>query len=468
MIKFKHYKKEMLADVITPVSMYLKLRDRFPQGILLESSDYHSPENASSFIALEPIANICLIDNLLIESIGSDRIETSMKDQPVGFLANQLESFVKQFDLEDKDEINKANALFGYTSFDAVPGFESLTFTEKPGEKIPQLSYSLYRFIIEVNHFNNTLTIVELTQNDEDSRIKEIEDLLRNHNIPRFNFSLKDEDEKTNMSDQDYLGMVEKGIKHCRRGDVFQIVLSRSFSKSYQGDDFNLYRALRSVNPSPYLFYFDCGSFRIMGSSPEAQIEVKNNKAYIHPIAGTFRRTGDALQDIELAKQLQADEKEQSEHVMLVDLARNDLSRNATNIKIETFREVQFYSHVIHLVSKVSGELPKDYNTFDLIGNTFPAGTLSGAPKYKAMELIDKYEPTSRGFYGGCIGSIGFNGEVNQAIMIRTFLSKDNTLYYQAGAGVVEKSIPENELNEVDNKLAALRKAMKIAEGISK
>ena len=458
----------MLADIITPVSMYLKLRDRFPQSILLESSDYHSPENASSFIALEPIANICLKDNILTESIGLEREETNIEGQPVGFLAKQLESFVKRFDLEDKDEINKANALFGYTSFDAVPGFESLNFIEKPGEKIPQLSYSLYRFIIEINHFNNKLTIVELTQNNETSRLKEIEDLLLNHNVPSFNFSLKNEDEKTNMCDQDYLNMVEKGIQHCKRGDVFQIVLSKSFSKGYQGDDFNLYRALRSVNPSPYLFYFDFGSFRIMGSSPEAQIEVKDNKAYIHPIAGTFRRTGNALKDIELAKQLQSDEKEQSEHVMLVDLARNDLSRNASNIKIETFREVQFYSHVIHLVSKVSGELPKDYNTFDLIGNTFPAGTLSGAPKYKAMELINKYEPTSRGFYGGCIGSIGFNGEVNQAIMIRTFLSKDNTLYYQAGAGIVEKSIPENELKEVDNKLAALRKAMKIAEGISK
>jgi len=458
----------MLADVITPVSMYLKLRDRFPQSILLESSDYHSPENASSFIALEPIANICLKDNLLIESFGSERKETNIKGQPIGFLANQLESFVKQFDLEDKDEINKANALFGYTSFDAVPGFESLNFIEKPGEKIPQLSYSLYRFIIEVNHFNNTLTIVELTQDSEESRIGEIEGLLRNHNIPSFNFRLKDEKEKSNMSDQDYLDIVQKGIKHCQRGDVFQIVLSRSFSQGYQGDDFNLYRALRSVNPSPYLFYFDCGSFRIMGSSPEAQIEIKDNKAYIHPIAGTFRRSGDAVQDIELAKKLEADEKEQSEHVMLVDLARNDLSRNASNIKIETFREVQFYSHVIHLVSKVSGELPKNYNAFDLIGNTFPAGTLSGAPKYKAMELIDKYEPTSRGFYGGCIGSIGFNGEVNQAIMIRTFLSKDNNLYYQAGAGVVEKSVPESELDEVDNKLAALRKALRIAEKIGK
>ncbi|RXQ93923.1 anthranilate synthase component I family protein [Ancylomarina salipaludis] len=468
MIQFKHHKKEMLADLITPVSMYLKLRDRFPQSILLESSDYHSPENASSFIALEPIANISLKNNVLIESIGSERKETPITNQPIGFVADQLEAFVKQFDLEDKAEINKANALFGYTSFDAVPAFENLNFVKKSGIEIPQLSYSLYRFIIEVNHFNNTLSIVELTQNGENSRIKEIEDLLRNHNIPNFKFSLKEEKEKSNMSDQDYLDMVEKGIKHCRRGDVFQIVLSRSFSQSYQGDDFNLYRALRSVNPSPYLFYFDCGSFRIMGSSPEAQIEVKNNKAYIHPIAGTFRRSGDALQDIELAKQLEADEKEQSEHVMLVDLARNDLSRNASNIKIETFREVQFYSHVIHLVSKVSGELPQNYNTFDLIGNTFPAGTLSGAPKYKAMELIDKYEPTKRGFYGGCIGSIGFNGEVNQAIMIRSFLSKDNTLYYQAGAGVVEKSKAENELNEVDNKLAALRKALKIAEGISK
>ncbi|MBN2598755.1 anthranilate synthase component I family protein [Labilibaculum sp.] len=466
MIKFKYLKKELLADVITPVSMYLKLRDRFPGAILLESSDYHSPENASSFIALEPIASITLKDGQLIEEIEGKKEICDAVGKGKRFVSGKLKDFVNQFDLEGKENVPKANALFGYTTYDAVPYFEDLDFNlEKKQSGIPQMCYSLYRFIIEVNHFNNTLKIIELVKNGDESRIREVSDLLRNRNLPAFTFSLEGE-EQSNMDDETYKKMVTLGKKHCKRGDVFQIVLSRQFSQAYKGDDFNLYRALRSVNPSPYLFYFDYGSFRIMGSSPEAQIEIKNKKAYIHPIAGTFRRTGDAVKDAELAKDLLKDEKEQAEHVMLVDLARNDLSRDAQNIKVETFCEVQYFSHVIHLVSKVSGELPDDYNPFQLMGDTFPAGTLSGAPKYRAMQLIDEYEPTARGFYGGCIGSLGFNGEVNQAIMIRSFLSKDNQLYFQAGAGVVEKSKEENELNEVGNKLAALRKAMELAQNI--
>ncbi|WP_461629481.1 anthranilate synthase component I family protein [Labilibaculum euxinus] len=466
MIKFKYLKKELLADVITPVSMYLKLRDRFPGAILLESSDYHSPENASSFIALEPIASITLKDGQLIEEMEGKKEIFDARGKGKRFVSGKLKNFVNQFDLEGKENVPKANALFGYTTYDAVPYFEDLDFNlDKKQSGIPQMCYSLYRFIIEVNHFNNTLKIIELVKNGDDSRIREVSDLLRNRNLPAFTFSLEGE-EQSNMDDETYKKMVTLGKKHCKRGDVFQIVLSRQFSQAYKGDDFNLYRALRSVNPSPYLFYFDYGSFRIMGSSPEAQIEIKNKKAYIHPIAGTFRRTGDALKDAELAKELLKDEKEQAEHVMLVDLARNDLSHDAQNIKVETFCEVQYFSHVIHLVSKVSGELPDDYNPFQLMGDTFPAGTLSGAPKYRAMQLIDEYEPTARGFYGGCIGSLGFNGEVNQAIMIRSFMSKDNQLYFQAGAGVVEKSKEENELNEVGNKLAALRKAMELAQNI--
>nr|WP_320119861.1 anthranilate synthase component I family protein [uncultured Marinifilum sp.] len=466
MIKFKYRKKEMLADVITPVSMYIKLRDRFPGAILLESSDYHSPENASSFIALEPIASITLKDGELIEEIEGVKQICDAREKGKRFVSGKLKDFVNQFDLEEKENVPKANALFGYTTYDAVPYFEDLDFNlDKKQSGIPQMCYSLYRFIIEVNHFNNTLKIIELVKNGDESRIREVSDLLRNRSLPAFTFSL-DGEEQSNMDDETYKNLVTKGKQHCKRGDVFQIVLSRQFSQKYKGDDFNLYRALRSINPSPYLFYFDYGSYRIMGSSPEAQIEIKNKKAYIHPIAGTFRRTGDAVKDAELAKELLKDEKEQAEHVMLVDLARNDLSRDAQNIKVETFCEVQYFSHVIHLVSKVSGELPENYNPFQLMGDTFPAGTLSGAPKYRAMELIDKYEPTARGFYGGCIGALGFNGEVNQAITIRSFMSKDNNLYFQAGAGVVEKSNEESELNEVSNKLAALRKALAIAENI--
>ena len=466
MIKFRYEKKEMLADMTTPVSMYMMLRDRFAGAILLESSDYHTPENASSFIALEPMASVSICDGKLTETIGEvSHVQETGELNPKE-MSQRLHNFVKQFELEDGADEVKANALFGYMTYDAVSHFETINLNQqKPRVQIPQMCYRLYRFIIELNHFHNTLKLVELMQEGESSRIHEVEELLLNKHVPSYAFYLHG-DEDSNMDDNNFMSMVEQGRKHCLRGDVFQIVLSRRFSQQYRGDDFNLYRALRSVNPSPYLFYFDYGSYRIMGSSPEAQLEVNKGKAYIHPIAGTFRRTGDAAKDTILAQKLKEDAKEQSEHVMLVDLARNDLSRNATDVTVETFREVQYFSHVIHLVSKVSGCLPVQYNPFRLMGDTFPAGTLSGAPKYRAMELIDKYEPTSRGFYGGCIGSLGFNGEVNQAIMIRTFLSKDQRLYYQAGAGVVEKSSPKSELDEVSNKLAALRKALELAQKI--
>jgi anthranilate synthase component 1 len=260
--------------------------------------------------------------------------------------------------------------------------------------------------------------------------------------------------------------MVEKGKQHCFRGDVFQVVLSRAFHQQFKGDEFNVYRALRSINPSPYLFFFDYGDYKLMGSSPEAQLIIKEGKATIHPIAGTFRRTGNDEQDRELAAQLLEDPKENAEHVMLVDLARNDLSRLATNVEVESYRKIQYYSHVIHLVSEVTGKIQEGLNPFSLLAATFPAGTLSGAPKYRAMQIIDQYEPTARGFYGGCIGAVSFNGDFNHAIMIRSILSKSNTLYYQAGAGVVAKSVASSELEEVNNKLNALKQAIALAQNI--
>jgi len=211
------------------------------------------------------------------------------------------------------------------------------------------------------------------------------------------------------------------------------------------------------------LFYFDYGSFKIFGSSPEAHLVIKGKEATIHPIAGTFKRTGNDEADAELAKQLLDDPKENSEHVMLVDLARNDLSRTGSEVTVDTYKEVQYFSHVIHLVSKVTGLLKDNMTSSQMIAGTFPAGTLSGAPKVRAMQLINEYEQTRRGFYGGAIGFMGFNGDFNHAIMIRSFLSKGNSLFYQAGAGVVAKSSEVSELQEVNNKLAALRTAINLA-----
>ena len=268
------------------------------------------------------------------------------------------------------------------------------------------------------------------------------------------------------MTDDDYRQMVQKGIQSCYRGDVFQIVLSRKFNQGFTGDEFNVYRALRSVNPSPYLFFFDYGDYKLMGSSPEAQIIIKKGKAVVHPIAGTFKRSGDEAVDAIMTQKLLDDPKENAEHVMLVDLARNDLSRVCSEVRVKQYRQVHYYSHVIHLVSEVEGNVAENANPFQLVSKTFPAGTLSGAPKFKAMQLIDAMEPTKRSYYGGCIGFVGFDGSCNQAIMIRTFLSQQNTLTYQAGAGVVAASVPENELQEVNNKLNALKTAILMAQKI--
>jgi anthranilate synthase component I len=464
---FKPVVRKILADTVTPVSIYLRLRTLYPKAILLESSDYHGHENAYSFICFSPVASFTVDEGLVTKDIPGIEIE-KFRLTHERKLHDELDKFFKLFEvISDEIEI-PANGLFGYINFDAVQHFENISFSSGNNEAyhIPEVRYSFYKYVVAIDHHKNQIHMVENLLENEPSQIDYIRHLLINLSFSTGSFKVL-ESETSNISDKEYMQMVTKGKEHCYRGDVFQIVLSRQFSQAFEGDDFNVYRALRSINPSPYLFYFDYGSYRIFGSSPEAELRVKNNRAYIHPIAGTFRRTGNDQQDRELAEQLSNDPKENAEHVMLVDLARNDLSRNARNVVVETYREVQFYSHVIHLVSQVSGEITDDTNLIKVLGETFPAGTLSGAPKYKAMELIDRYENQNRGYYGGCIGYLGFDRTVNHAIMIRSFLSKNNRLFYQAGAGIVADSKEENELQEVNNKLAALKKAIEMAKEIS-
>ncbi len=452
----------MLADVITPVSIYLKLRDKYANSILLESSDYHGAENSYSYICCNPISTFSLKDQNLIISWPNGEEGSKRLDSPKDAI-EELNAFMGAFEIEDSDFKFITNGLFGYVGYDAVQYFEDIRFSEDKADEygIPDIVYSVYRNIIVVDHFKNEMYIFDhqVEGGHSSSNLDEIADLVKSKNYPDYRFQWN-HDETSNITDEEFLKIVTKGKEHCFRGDVFQIVLSRRFSSGFLGDEFNVYRALRSVNPSPYLFYFDYGSFKIFGSSPEAQIVIKDGKAIIYPIAGTFRRTGNDQADAELAQKLSEDEKETSEHVMLVDLARNDLSRNGSEVHVETFKEIQYYSHVIHLVSKVVGTLKKATNTIQMVADTFPAGTLSGAPKHMAMKLIDSYENTRRGYYGGAIGFLGFHGEFNHAIMIRSFLSKNNKLFYQAGAGVVAKSREENELQEVNNKLAALRAAI--------
>ena len=458
-----HYKK-ILADTISPVSVYLKVRDKFPNSILLESSDYHGNDNSFSYICCNPIASI-KVENSIVTKTYPDH-STESKAVPSDKVTLEINAFTTQFETQ-KDTSFKFinNGMFGFTAYDAVKYFEDITISKKYDSiEIPEIYYAVYQNIIAIDHFKNEAYIFAHCYGSE-SNIDAIDHLIKAQSFSSYDFESKGSI-SSNLSDEEFKLNVKLAKKHCARGDVFQLVLSKKFQQDFKGDDFNVYRALRSINPSPYLFYFDYGKFKIFGSSPEAQLVVQNKNAEIHPIAGTFARTGNDLKDAELAKKLVADKKENSEHVMLVDLARNDLSRHCSEVEVKKYREVQFFSHVIHLVSKVMGKVRKNTPTMQIVADTFPAGTLSGAPKYKAMELIEAYEKTSRSFYGGAIGFMDFEGNYNHAIMIRTFLSKNYQLHWQAGAGIVSKSNPKNELQEVYNKLGALTKAIKLAETI--
>ncbi|MCD6202520.1 MAG: anthranilate synthase component I family protein [Bacteroidales bacterium] len=462
-IRIRSTIKKILSDTFTPVAIYLKMREIFPQSVLLESSDYHSSEDSLSIICLQPVVTISVIDHHVEETI-RDRLT---KDYPLeGSFAPVFTEFMNRFSFTQK-KTEAPNGFFGYLAYDAIRYFETipLTATQRESYAIPDIRYSLYKYVITINHFNNTMFITENLFDGESSEIEKIEMFIRKMAVATGSFSVIGE-ERSNITDDDYLSMVKTGKRHCFRGDVFQIVLARQFEQDFQGDDFNLYRSLRSVNPSPYLFYFDYGNYRIFGSSPETHLKIINRRAYINPIAGTFKRTGNDEEDKRIASELTQDEKENAEHTMLVDLARNDLSRYGSDIRVEKFQEIQFYSHVIHMVSTVSARLDHAEDSVSMLGATFPAGTLTGAPKYKAMELIDRIENQARGFYGGAIGYLHPGGNLNHAIMIRSFLSKNNTLFYQAGAGIVSRSSEENELQEVNNKLAALKKAILMAQNI--
>lgn len=457
--------KTLLADLQTPIGIYLKVRDLYPQSAMLESSDYNATENSYSFIGVDPIASFKL-ENDLITRIYPNEVTETNKLTDGELLTDCFQSFINQFDVDKNDKI-KFNGFLGYTSYDAIRYFETVDpVNQKNGNAdVPEFYYILYRFVLAINHLKNELTIIENIPEGQEEKTAEMEAILANENYACYNFDPIGSEESL-LTEDEHKTMINQGIAHCKRGDVFQIVLSRCFKQQFTGDDFKVYRALRSINPSPYLFYFDFGSFRILGSSPETHCYIHDGKAQIDPIAGTYFRTGDDKKDQQLAEELLKDEKENAEHVMLVDLARNDLSRSCKEVKVDFYKHVQFYSHVIHLVSRVTGMVNNNKNSIEVYSETFPAGTLSGAPKVRAMQLIRDLEKQMRGVYGGCIGYIGFDGELNQAIAIRTFLSKENMLYYQAGGGIVAKSNPDTEVQEVKNKLGALTKAIKMAAQI--
>lgn len=454
--------KSLLGDLHTPVSTYLKVRDLFPQSVLMESSDYHGVENNRSFIGLNPIASI-RINHGVATFVFPDGQQEERNISDDYQVEQAIREFISHFQVEG--EYAGYCGLYGYTTFIAVRYFEKIQVKDSTDAKndAPEILYILYKYLIVFNDYKSEMVLIEMLGEGESAHLSEVEKAIHNRNYTTYDFRAVGPATST-LTDEEHKANIRQGIAHCMRGDVFQIVLSRRFIQRYEGDDFKLYRALRSINPSPYLFYFDFGGFRIFGSSPETHCKIEDGKATIDPIAGTTRRSGDKETDKQLTKALLADPKENAEHVMLVDLARNDLSRNCHNARVEFYKEPQYYSHVIHLVSRVSGDMDEDSNPIRTFIDTFPAGTLSGAPKVRAMQLISELEPHSRGAYGGCIGFIGLNGTLNQAITIRTFVSRNNELWFQAGGGIVAQSNEENELQEVNNKLGALKKAIQLAE----
>ena len=457
--KYQTTSKTILADLYTPVGVYMRLRDLYPQSALMESSDYHEKDNSRSCIGIDPMASVAIGHGIVTISFPDGTTERNPLSTGFGS-AEAIHTLIDRIEVTGDDA--KLCGLFGYTSFNAVRYFEDINVKDETQAKndAPDLLYILYKVVIVFDHFNNTLKIVSL---DGEAKTDEVMKAMNKANVKAYDFHPVG-DVRSTLTDDEHRENIRRGIKHCLRGDVFQIVLSRRFIQKYEGDDFKLYRALRSINPSPYLFYFDFGGFRIFGSSPETHCRIEGRKAYIDPIAGTTKRTGDAEADRKGAEYLRNDPKENAEHVMLVDLARNDLSRNCHGVKVDFYKDLQYYSHVIHLVSRVSGELDNGADPIKAFIDTFPAGTLSGAPKVRAMQLISEYEPHNRGAYGGCIGYIGLDGSLNQAITIRTFVSRNGELWFQAGGGIVAKSDVEYELQEVNNKLGALRKAIIKAE----
>jgi len=453
-MKYTNYIYDQLADLTTPLGLFLNIRERYSEVLLLESSDYSSKEDSQSFLCFDSLTQLVYKNDILT---------INQVEKPFTNIITELNIYLQSHTTADAHSLD---GVFGFTGFDSVSLFENIPLSnENKNKDTPTIRYDFFRFVIEFDHFRNTLKIIEHCPEGEPSQLSEIKRLIQNQNFQSYEFKLSGV-ESSNLEDDDYRQMVTKAKAHCQRGDVFQMVLSRQYSQKFTGDDLNVYRTLRSINPSPYLFYFDYGSYKIFGSSPEAQLKVENGIAEIHPIAGTFKRSGIAAEDAKRAEQLLNDPKESAEHIMLVDLARNDLSKNCKEVNVSSFKEVQYFSHVIHLVSIVKGKINDDISAYQIFADSFPAGTLSGAPKHKALQLIDKYEPQRRGFYGGGIGMISFNGDLNHAIVIRSFVSQNNTLSFQAGAGLVISSDEESELQEVNNKLAALKKALVKAEEI--
>ena len=454
--------REINADLETPVSAYLKVANG-PYSYLLESVEGGERMARYSFIGTDP-----------------QKIIKTGAGEELGAIdpLNPVEEMLSEYKLADVDYLDKFNGgAVGYISYDAVRYFEELPTPGVDPLGLPESIFMLSTTYLVFDHLRHKIKVVSHAHLKGDTRrayeeaVARIEDVVRRlksfPNIPEPNLEMQsDADIEFNMSRDYYEGMVNKTREYIIAGDVIQTVVAQRMSRPTSAHPFQIYRSLRAVNPSPYMYYLDMGDFQIVGASPELLVQVVDGNVAVHPIAGTRRRGRDEAEDLELEEELRTDEKERAEHIMLLDLGRNDVGRVSKpgTVEVTQILDIERYSHVIHLVSHVTGQLRDEYTNYDALRACFPAGTVSGAPKIRAMEIIAELEPDRRSVYAGAVGYFDFSGNMDTAIAIRTLVLKDGVAHVQAGGGIVYDSNPEDEYMETIHKASAVFKAIDQAE----
>jgi anthranilate synthase component 1 len=462
-IKLIPYVKQLSGDMETPITLYQKYVGE-SIGILLESNE--QPKGRYSFIAKDPFAIIKTKGSMAV-------IETKGKIQiKEGKALDIVKEYLQQYDVKNNTSIPFIGGAVGTVSYDVIRQYENLPDENEDVLQLPDVHQMFIKELIAFDHMYQKINLIILEEDNEKGK-KEAEIKLakmqkqlstNEFKIDNYNESNEKEEKciRSNMDKKTYMDIVEKAKKYIYEGDIFQVVLSQRWKVKTNEKPFKLYRKLRQVNPSAYLFYLNYGDYQVAGSSPEMLVELRKDKIYTCPIAGTRKRGSNEEEDKVLTQDLLNDEKEQSEHVMLVDLGRNDMGRvaNIGTVNVSKMMEVRYYSHVMHLVSLVEGQKTEQEDSFSVLSTFLPAGTLSGAPKIRAMEIIEELEPSKRGIYGGAVGYFGFDGDMDMCIAIRTMVINDESVYVQAGAGIVADSNPEKEYEETLNKAKALLRAI--------
>ncbi|MCK4401330.1 anthranilate synthase component I [bacterium] len=467
--------KEIIADTQTPVSAYKQIAHGDKFSFLLESVERGEQFGRYSFIGTNPEIVFKCKDNKGSLLYKHKEKQVFLSDGPLPFLRHMMNKY--KFVIDDSLPPFCGGAV-GYFSYDVIRSIEKLPMHTTDDLNLPDCVLMFTDTIVIFDHLSHTMKIVSNVHlNDKmdpskayDQAIRKIDRIIEKLNMPVQKYENKNSKEKyrlkSNLTKNQFIKIVKKAKEYIKAGDIIQTVLSQRLETKINADSFDIYRALRRINPSPYMYYLKLDSFEIAGSSPETLVKVENKTVKERPIAGTRPRGKTEVEDKELVKELLSDPKELAEHIMLVDLSRNDIGRvcECGTVKVGELMGIEKYSHVMHIVSDVQGEIKPDLDSIDVLKACFPAGTVSGAPKIRAMELIEELEPTKRSPYAGAVGYLSFSGDMDTCITIRTAIIKNNTAYLQAGAGIVADSVPEKEYNETLNKAKVLIKAIKLAE----